>query len=70
MCMQNQPLGHIRISDPHDSRNTGFGHIDVEFVNPRYGYRQLILPYNKIHVPSPCQPDFDPIPGWQSGPKW
>lgn len=62
------PLGQIRISPPHASTSTPFEHIDVDFINPEHGSGQMILPFGKLHIPSPCQPDFDPTPGWEPGP--
>lgn len=67
MSSPPDPLGHVRISHPHYSDDFG-EHIDVDFVNPKRGYGQLILPFDRIHIDSPCQPDFDPTPGWEPGP--
>ncbi len=56
--------GEVKVGLPHSSPQSFGGalHQDIVFKNDsRPG--QGVLPFPKVHVPVPCQPDFDPTPG-------
>lgn len=56
----------VRISPPHVSTPNPYEHVNVGFPQPK-GPGQRVLPFPDIHLPAPCQPDFNPIPGWEPG---